>query len=380
VIVWIVMSFILASPSSSAEAHGSSPKYGILPMRALASNSFGVESLGGGYFDQRVEPATVSWGRGRLDTFLIGERGQLFHYWQDNGPFYNESLGGSWPTGVQPAAVSWGRGRLDVFLIGTNRQLYHYWQDNGPFRLESLGGNFDPKEKIAAVTWGPRRLDVFLITTECPGCFRGLYHFWQDNGPFRGESLGGNWGSPPKAVTWGPGRLDVFIADFSGDGKLYHLWGNNGPFYTESWTNDGRRWVAESIAAVTSGKPRLDIFLTGSYNPTADNQLYHLWQNGASTFYQESLGGQWATYLTPTATTWGPGRLDLFIVGVNKELAHYWQDNSPFKSESLGPGLSSGSWDTHSPIALSAVTWGWPRLDVFIVASNRELYHYWQGS
>lgn len=62
VAVWIVMSLLLtALPSSSwNEAHGSVSEYGPPLTRTLQSNSFELESLGGGYFNQQVEPATVS--------------------------------------------------------------------------------------------------------------------------------------------------------------------------------------------------------------------------------------------------------------------------------------------------------------------------------
>lgn len=83
--------------------------------------------------------------------------------------------------------------------------------------------------------------------------------------------------------------MDVFVVDFSGDRKLYHLWGDNGRFNVEACRNSNPLPVV-SIAAVTSwGRPRLDVFLIGGDGV----QLYHFWQDRASTFGSESLGGQW---------------------------------------------------------------------------------------
>jgi hypothetical protein len=55
--------------------------------------------------------------------------GPLLHYWEEEGTFDRESLGGEWFATMPPSAVTWARGRLDVFLIGQDRHLYHYWQE-----------------------------------------------------------------------------------------------------------------------------------------------------------------------------------------------------------------------------------------------------------
>ncbi|MFT7837101.1 hypothetical protein Q5530_13215 [Saccharothrix sp. BKS2] len=80
----------------------------------------------------RVEMDAATWGQQRLDYFTVyqasclGGTFNLNHHWQEDAPFQNESLDGSWPGGFSSA--SWGPRRLDVFTIGHNRELYHHWQ------------------------------------------------------------------------------------------------------------------------------------------------------------------------------------------------------------------------------------------------------------
>jgi hypothetical protein len=90
----------------------------------------------------------------------------------------------------------------------------------------------------------------------------------------------------------------------------------------------------------------------------------------------EAHGGShnWMNGSWPSLSSWGPGRLELFINTVNRstgnlELSHTWADNGNWanKWEVLGTGLLSGS--------PSAVSWGPGRTDVFVRAANNGLAH-----
>jgi Repeat of unknown function (DUF346) len=77
-------------------------------------------------------PVAVSWGADRLDIFVVGTDGALYHKWWDGlawGPSVTdyERLGGVCVG--SPAAVSWAPDRLDVFVVGTDLALYHKWWD-----------------------------------------------------------------------------------------------------------------------------------------------------------------------------------------------------------------------------------------------------------
>jgi len=71
-----------------------------------------------------------SWAEGRLDVFVRGADGGLWHRsvvsslwtrWEDMKVGYIESA---------PAAVSWGRQRIDVFVRGANDALWHRWYED----------------------------------------------------------------------------------------------------------------------------------------------------------------------------------------------------------------------------------------------------------
>ena len=53
-----------------------------------------------------------------------------------------------------------------------------------------------------------------------------------------------------------------------------------------------------------------------------DNAIYHKWYDGTSGGWggYESLGG--TVIYDPTAVSWGPGRLDLFVIGTDGGTYH----------------------------------------------------------
>ncbi len=67
------------------------------------------------------------------------------------------------------------------------------------------------------------------------------------------------------------------------------------------------------------------------------------------------------------------GRLEVFIVGQNKQLYHRYQTASKadWNSEWLSLG---GSWDGNPTVISNADG----RLEVFIVGQNKQLYHRYQ--
>src|SRR5581483_7891113 len=80
----------------------------------------------------------------------------------------------------------------------------------------------------------------------------------------------------------------------------------------------------------------------------------------------ESLGG----VLTSGAdvSSWGSGRLDVFVRGTDNALWHKWYDGSWHDWESLGGVLTSDP---------SVASWGSGRLDVFVRGLDSVLWHKW---
>jgi len=138
----------------------------------------------------------------------------------------------------------------------------------------------------------------------------------------------------------------------------------------------------EAIAATRSvsgpvvswGPNRLDAFVIGT-----DSALYHKWWNGSawgpSVTGYENMGGVIVT--DPESVAWGPNRLDVFVVGTNRGLYHKWWNGSAW-----GPSVTGyeamGGVIRGKP---KSVSWGSNRLDLFVIGMDAQLYHkWWNGS
>ena len=112
---------------------------------------------------------------------------------------------------VAPAVASWGPGRLDVFVRGENGGLWHkrWTTDKGWSEWRDLGGRLTSAPAIAS--WGTNRLDVFVRGFE-----GGLAHerWTNDKDWSEWRDLGGRLTSSPGTVSWGPDRIDVFVRGF----------------------------------------------------------------------------------------------------------------------------------------------------------------------
>jgi hypothetical protein len=119
--------------------------------------------------------------------------------------------------------------------------------------------------------------------------------------------------------------------------------------------------VAAGAPAVTTwGSGRLDVFVRGT-----DNEVWHKWYDGRWSWW-EPLGG--VTLDDPAVVSWGAGRLDLFVRGTDNQLWHKWYDGRWSGWEPLGGGLTS---------APSIASWAAGRLDVFVRGRDNQLWHKW---
>jgi len=141
----------------------------------------------------------------------------------------------------------------------------------------------------------------------------------------------------------------------------------------QNWVNasGGRCSMASHYASLagllTSGPAasswapgRLDVFVRGT-----DNAMWHKWFDGAWRGW-ESLGGGLTS--EPAAVSWGPGRIDGFARGTDNQLWHKWFDGAWHGWEPLGGGLSSGP---------AVASWASGRLDVFVRGNDNGLWHKW---
>ena len=179
----------------------------------------GWESLGGVC---TYGVGAASWSANRLDVFVIGTDNALYHKWWDGSAWRPAGRTGAWEHlgGVcisEPASVSWGANRIDTFVIGTDNALYHKWWDGSAWRgWENLGGKCI--RGVAASSRGPNRLDVFVIGTD-----NQLYRKnWDGSRWSTWEGLGGVCTSAPASVSWGANRIDTFV--LGTDSATWHKW------------------------------------------------------------------------------------------------------------------------------------------------------------
>ncbi len=126
--------------------------------------------------------------------------------------------------------------------------------------------------------------------------------------------------------------------------------------------------------AVSWGPNRLDVFVLGT-----NRAMYHKWWNGAawgpSFSGYEYMGGICNT--APEVIAWGSNRLDAFVLGTDSALYHKWWNGSAWGPSVTGWEAMGGKCSSSPRVA----SWGPDRLDVFVFGTDSALYHkWWNGS
>jgi hypothetical protein len=336
--------------------------------------------------------SSVSQASGRLDTFVSGVDGIVYHKaFCTPAPFHPctrgwtttwESLGtpgiGGEPLG-KVSAVSWQSGRLDLFVRGRDLMVYHKslslstW---GPSATtwEQLGG--PTLGDVTAASWGPNRLDVFMRSHPLNTV---MHRFFDGSGWSAWETMGqpapdlvysaGRTPYSVTAVSWGSGRLDLFL--HGTDNGIYHK------SFDGTWEPSQTFWeplggaTVDDVTAVSWGAGRLDVFVRGT-----DDVIYHKFLNGNSWAGWESLGG--ATGFQVSAASFGVGMLDVLVRGTNNLIYH-----KTFNGSAWVPSLTG--WNSLGGAAtlgvVSPVSWGPGRLDVFAAGADSNVYYaYFNGA
>lgn len=146
------------------------------------------------------------------------------------------------------------------------------------------------------------------------------------------------------------------------------------------WDSFGGKWPngnGTDIAIMRTHDKRLEIFAVGS-----DNELYHRWQDRPNAGWSgswESLGGKWPDNSDPVVVNNSDGRLEVFMVGNDRSLYHRWQESPGGRWSSNWESLG-GKWRGGDKKEVVVVINSDGRLEVFMVGTNKELYHRWQES
>jgi len=268
-------------------------------------------SLGAPPPGSKSGPTVASWGPGRLDAFVTGNDGNLWHEWSGNSgaSFSNWENLGQPPGGLTcaPAAVSWGTGRVDVFGRGADGALWHtYWNGSQWVAWESLGGVLQSSPAVSS--WAPGRIDVMVVGTD-----HAVWHTWYQGGWVPWQSLGGFAVLDPAAVSWGPNRIDLFVLSYGN--QLWHQWWNGHSW--SGWFQEVPGHFASSPAVASWGPGRLDVFLASG---GAGSPVVHLFTSSAGWQSDNALGGSLVS--APAAVGNGGQNLALVVLGTDGGL---WQ-------------------------------------------------------
>lgn len=293
-------------------------------------------------------PVASTWGSGRLDAFVTGTDGVIYHRFLDAGTWAWEALPGEASTS-DASSVSTASGSIDVFIRGADKALWH---------RAFTGGNWTPAwQRIggvlasapSAVSIGGGIIAVFVQGTD--------NHLWvvSLNGTtVTWQLAGGVLAAGPSAVSAATGTGDAFV--MGSDGALWHWSSAAGG----TWTGLGGHLAAKP-AATTRGTT-LDVFVEGT-----DIGLWH-WTNAGGGSAWEGLGGKLGA--APAAVSWASTRLDVFVRGTDSGLYHAWSDASAAITTWRWEGV--GGKMVGSP---AAVTWGANRLDAFVRGTDNHLWH-----
>lgn len=166
-------------------------------------------------------PAVASRGAGRLDCFVLGSDGAIWHREVQNAQWKAWKSWDKPARGIAsaPAAVAWSADRVDCLVRGNDNALYLRAQL--PNRLadwfavgKPQGVNLQGDPAIAS--WASNRLDVFAWGTD-----KGLWHKCFNGTTWTDWQRLGETKSSPAAVSWGLHRVDCFMLDVQ---TVKHKW------------------------------------------------------------------------------------------------------------------------------------------------------------
>lgn len=352
----------------------------------------------------------ISWGAGRLDLLARGSANKdLWIKTFDNNQWYPWALVGS-PGGQgfqSVEAVSWAVGRLDVFIVDYNRTVWHKvlngstwgsWENIGAVAAGG-GMDFNPtlgSGGIRAVSWGVNRIDLFTAGTYSADGNSTVYQHKSFNGSTWSPSQTG-WqtldtvqsgaGFKADVVSYAPNRLDVFMRRES-DGSLNRQWFNGTAWQPTSlfypfgltWQGMSGGISPKTPSAVSWGPNRLDVFVRGSdgavwIDSSADG--------GTSWTGWNLLGGGGSTdYDSPAVDAWGPNRLDVF----ENRRASFLNEGDIYHKSWNGSSWSGWEWlgAVPFPVSPEVVSWSANRLDLFQYATNGQgagvVHKWWDGA
>jgi hypothetical protein len=183
------------------------------------------------------------------------------------------------------------------------------------------------------------------------------------------------------ATSWSLNRFDLFVRGTAGAIYTKHYDGAAPPAADHShwypsmfgWTLLGG-FTTGTPEAVSWGPNRIDVFFRGGdLNPKTDAassmSLNHLYWNGSAWTWDSAASAGLASH--PVAVSWGPNRLDVFALASNGYIGHWYGTNLITASELIP---TDGGPSTFLP-AMKAISTSSGNLDLYAIGTDNMAYH-----
>jgi hypothetical protein len=338
--------------------------------------------LGSTRVPQGAPVHVVSRAPDKLDIFFADRDGKVMSAaWEPALPNGWEGFwhlqGGLTAPGAPVTAVSRGLDKLDIFVVGTDNHVYTAaWRPDsggwvGYWKIGDL--RVPHRTAIHAVSRSADKLDIFVtdelgrvMTAAWEPAFADGWHGWQHIANGYGAP-----GAPVTAAVRSADKLDIFVV------------GTDGHAYTAAWEPDGSPWrgwwrigsarfpAQAALHAVSRGPDQLDIFATAN----GGEVVSAAWQPS----FTDGWHGWWhiregrAPAGSPVhAVSRGRDKLDIFVTGGDGAL--YTAAWEPAFSDGW-----HGWWDLNGgravpgapmPVASRATD----KLDVFVVGTDSRIF------
>ncbi|MFL5313203.1 MAG: M43 family zinc metalloprotease [Myxococcales bacterium] len=173
--------------------------------------------------------------------------------------------------------------------------------------------------------------------------------------------------------------------------NLNHIWGDDGTACTgtdnvaDTPNQGGPNFGAPAFPRTScNNAPNGDMFM--NYMDYVDDRAMFMFSAGQVARMQACLDGARSALglgagaprpSSSPVVAWDTNRLDVFVLGTDRALYHKWWNGSSWGPSPIGYEAMGGVC-TSAP---QVVSWGPQRLDVFVTGTNSALFHkWWNGS
>jgi Pregnancy-associated plasma protein-A/Repeat of unknown function (DUF346) len=278
-------------------------------------------------------------------------------------------------------------------LIG-DAQIEFFLAPNGIVRKQTTVTSFGADDKVKAASTGgsdPWPTDKYLNLWVCNlgGGLLGYAQF--PGGPaatdgvvvtYTGFGTTGTAQAPFHKGRTATHEIGHFL-------NLNHIWGDDGQGCSgtdnvaDTPNQGGGNFGTPTFPHVSCNNgPNGDLFM--NYMDYVDDPVMVMFTKGQVTRMEAALAGPRASLVTAAGglsnrasgpvVAWGANRLDVFVIGTDRALYHKWWNGTAWGPSLAGPYEKLGGTIVTRP---EVVAWGTNRLDVFVIGTNSALYHKW---